>query len=151
MLVAAALWRPKRRWWPTSLLLLLPQLNIFCRGWGRAGDVGFVAEDGGRPIGVVWYRLFTEGSHGEGYVDEETPEVVIAVERDARGGGVGRALMAAIHDKARQEGIRRMSISSHLDNPARRLAESFGYRELRERPDDDRMVVELPVGDDHGS
>jgi ubiquinone/menaquinone biosynthesis C-methylase UbiE/GNAT superfamily N-acetyltransferase len=143
MLVAALLWRPKRRWWPTSLLLLFPQMQIFYRGWGRPGDTAFIAEDEGRPVGIVWYRFFTEASHGEGYVDEDTPEVVIAVVPDARGHGVGRALMTAIHDRARSDGVCRLSLSSNLKNPARRLAESFGYRELAEHEDDDRMVVEL--------
>lgn len=143
MLVAALLWRPKRRWWPTSLLLLFPQMQIFYRGWGRPGDTAFVAEEEGRPIGIVWYRFFTEASHGEGYVDEDTPELVIAVVREARGHGVGRALMTMIHERARSDGVRRMSLSSNLENPARRLAESFGYRELAEREGDDRMLVEL--------
>jgi len=143
MLVAALLWRPKRRWWPTSLLLLFPQLRIFCRGWGRPGDTGFVAEEEGRPVGIAWYRFFTENSHGEGYVDEETPELVIAVVRDARGHGVGRALMIAIHERARREGVARISLSSDVENPARRFAESFGYRELHESRDDDRMLLEL--------
>jgi GNAT superfamily N-acetyltransferase len=143
MLVAALLWRPKRRWWPTSLLLLFPQMQIFFRGWGRPGDTAFVAEEEGRPVGIVWYRFFTEASHGEGYVDEDTPELVIAVARDARGHGVGRALMTAIHDRARGDGVRRLSLSSDRENPARRLAESFGYRELAEGDEYERMVVEL--------
>jgi hypothetical protein len=66
MLVAALLWRPKRRWWPTSALLLFPQLAIFFRGWGRPGDTGIVAEEHGERIGIVWYHLFSDESHGEG-------------------------------------------------------------------------------------
>jgi len=143
MLVAALLWRPKRRWWPTSALLLFPQLAIFYRGWGRAGDTGFVAEEGGRRIGIVWYRFFTDESHGEGFVDTSTPELVIAVVPAARGGGVARKLMEAIHDRARLDGVRQISLSVEAENPARRLYSSFGYRELAERDGDDRMLLEL--------
>jgi GNAT superfamily N-acetyltransferase len=143
MLVAALLWRPKRRWWPTSLLLLFPQLRIFCRGWGRPGDTGLVAEEEGRRVGVVWYRFFIEASHGEGFVDEDTPELVIAVVRDARGRGVGRALLEAIHERARRQGVRRISLSADHENPARRLYGALGYRELAERDGDDRMLLEL--------
>lgn len=143
MLVAALLWRPKRRWWPTSALLLFPQLAIFFRGWGRRGDTGIVAEEDGRRIGIVWYRLFTDEKHGEGFVDASTPELVIAVVPEARGRGVGRALMDAIHERARSDGISRISLSADLENPARRLYSTLGYRELAERDGDDRMLLEL--------
>ena len=143
VLVAALLWRPKRRWWPTSALLLFPQLAIFYRGWGRAGDTGIVAEEDGKRIGIVWYRFFTDESHGEGFVNVSTPELVVAVVRDARGRGVGRALMGAIHDRARRDGVRQISLSVDADNPARHLYSALGYRELSERPDDDRMLLEL--------
>jgi ribosomal protein S18 acetylase RimI-like enzyme len=143
MLVVALLWRPKRRRWPTSALLLLPQLRIFFRGWGRPGDTGIVAEEDRRRIGIVWCRLFTEDSHGEGFVDPETPELVIAVVPEARGRGVGRALMEAMHERARSDGLRRVSLSVDAVNPAKRLYEALGYRDLAERDGDDRMLLEL--------
>ena len=143
MLIAALLWRPKRRLWPTSALLLFPQLAIFYRGWGRAGDTGIVAEEDGKRIGVVWYRFFTDESHGEGYVGSSTPELAVAVVAAARGRGVGRALMEAIHDRARRDGVRFISLSVDPENPARRLYASLGYRELTEREGDDRMLLEL--------
>ena len=88
MLYIALAWNPKRRLPPKVVLLRLPQLTMFYKGWGRAGDTALVAEDVGRRIGLVWYRLFTEAVHGEGFVDEETPEVAIAVLEDQRARGV---------------------------------------------------------------
>ena len=67
---------------------------------GRAGDTALVAEDRGRLVGLVWYRFFTETEHGEGFVDEHTPELAIAVEEEFRRRGIGAALMEAIHDRA---------------------------------------------------
>ena len=129
MLVTALFWRPRRRWWPTGVVLALPVVSMFYRGWGRPGDVGYVAVDGGRRLGAVWYRLFTEAVHGEGFVDEQTPELAIAVVAEARGRGVGRALMERIHERARADGISRISLSVNDDNPAKRLYESLGYED----------------------
>jgi ribosomal protein S18 acetylase RimI-like enzyme len=141
MLVAAALWRgggPE----PEDLLAH-PKARIFYEGWGRRGDAGLVAEEGGRRIGAVWYRLFTEESHGDGFVDEETPELAIGVVAGARGQGVGRALMTALHDRARRAGLRRIALSVNFDNPAKRLYESLGYVDLGENDPRERMILEL--------
>ena len=47
MLYAALFWSPGRLWPPAFLILRLPQVSMFYRGWGRPGDIGFVAEAGG--------------------------------------------------------------------------------------------------------
>ena len=124
-------------------LLGHPQVVIFHEGWGREGDVALVAEESGRLIGAVWYRYFTESEHGEGYVDESTPELAIAVVENARERGVGASLMRQVHERARRDGVARISLSVDLENPARRLYSRLGYVEYK--PDDDleRMILEL--------
>jgi GNAT superfamily N-acetyltransferase len=141
MLYAALKWNPKRRLPPKALLLRLPQLTMFYEGWGRPGDTGLVAELAGRPVGLAWYRFFTEKVHGEGYVDEATPEVAIAVADGHRGSGLGTQLMEAIHERARADGVAQISLSVDHDNPARRLYERLGYVEVA--PGDERMVLRL--------
>ena len=76
MLLAALFWRERQRWYRAALplVLLLRAVSMYYRGWGRPGDAGFVAEEGGRPVGAVWCRLFTEERHGDGYVDREDYE-----------------------------------------------------------------------------
>jgi len=143
MLYAALDWRPDVELPPAEWVLEHQQVAPFHIGWGSPGDVGLVATADGVPIGLAWYRFFTEGEHGEGFVDAATPEVAVAVVDGHRGRGVGKALMEAIHARARASGVQRISLSVDHDNPARRLYERLGYVALDEREDDDRMLLEL--------
>jgi GNAT superfamily N-acetyltransferase len=141
MLCTALAWRPGVELPPRKWVLAHPQVAPFHEEWGRDGDTALVAESDGLPIGLVWYRFFTPGRHGEGYVDEHTPELAVAVVDGNRGQGVGRALMEAIHTRAREQGVSRIALSVDAGNPAKRLYERLGYVELR--PDEERMVLEL--------
>jgi GNAT superfamily N-acetyltransferase len=143
MLYAALFWRPRPGWWPKIVVLRRPDVSIYHRGWGRDGDVGYVAVEGRRRVGAVWYRLFTEASHGDGYIDDETPELAIAVVPDARGRGVGRALMTTIHERARRDGLQRVALSVNEDNPAKRLYASLGYVDYEPGDGKERMVLDL--------
>jgi GNAT superfamily N-acetyltransferase len=136
MLYEAIAWNRKRRLLPRRLILRLPQLTMFYEGWGRVGDTALVAEDGGRRLGLAWYRFFTDEVHGEGYVNEQTPEVAVAVVRGQRGRGIGTALMEAMHARARAHGATQISLSVDADNPAKRLYLRLGYIDV--------------AGDEHG-
>jgi len=143
MLYAALAWRPDVELPPRELVLAHPQVSIFHEGWGRPGDTALVAEENGRPVGVVWYRFFTESEHGEGFVDEQTPELAIAVVEGFRGRGLGRRLMEAMHERARGNGIARISLSVDEDNPAKRLYARLGYVEHEPGDGLGRMLLEL--------
>jgi GNAT superfamily N-acetyltransferase len=142
MLFTALAWRPSRRLPPKAVPLRLPQVSMFHKGWGRPADTA-LADDDGRPIGLAWYRFFTEAVHGEGFVDEQTPELAIAVVDGHRGSGVGTALMEAIHVRARDQGVARISLRVDHDNPAKRWYEPLGYVEFPPGHEDGRMLLEL--------
>jgi GNAT superfamily N-acetyltransferase len=142
MLYAALAWRAGVELPPKEQVLEHPQVAPFHTGWGRDGDTALVAEEGGSLLGLAWYRSFTDDEHGEGFVDETTPEIAVAVVDGNRGRGIGRALMLAIHDRARAQGVERISLSVDADNPAKRLYERLGY--VAVEPDDNgRMMLEL--------
>jgi GNAT superfamily N-acetyltransferase len=143
MLYAALVWRPGVELPPPEWVLAHPQVVVFHEGWGRDGDVGLVAEEDGTPLGLAWYRFFTDAEHGEGFVDEATPEVAVAVVDGHRGLGIGRALMEAIHARAREQGVTRISLSVDADNPARRLYLRLGYVDVEPGDEDGRMILEL--------
>jgi GNAT superfamily N-acetyltransferase len=84
----------------------------------------------GTPVGAAYCRL----TRGYGYVDEQTPEVAIGIDERYRGRGIGAALLGALADRARKEGFSRLSLSVERENPARRLYERAGYREIGEDP-----------------
>ena len=143
MLYEALMWRPDAERYPLELVLGHPEVTRYHEGWGRPGDIALLAEDGDTPVGLVWYRLFTEDDHGEGYVDPETPELAIAVVDGRRGEGIGRALLAAAAERARADGASRLALSVDHDNPAKQLYARLGYEEYE--PDDGlgRMVLDL--------
>ena len=60
---------------PFSAFRLHPEFTKLLSGWGRRGDWGAIAEDGGRPIGAGWFRLWTPELHSYGFVDATSSSV----------------------------------------------------------------------------
>jgi len=142
-LYEAVAWDPERVLPPFEFTIEHPELARYHRGWGRTGDIAVVAESGGAVVGVALCRLFTEDDHGHGYVDEETPELAVAVAEERRGRGIGRQLMEELAVSARAAGLARLSLSVDAENPALRLYQRLGYRELTRDDDGVRMILDL--------
>ena len=122
-----------------------PDLPVYryVQNWGRPGDAGVVAFDGLNVHGAAWYRLFSDDEPGFGFVDEQTPELTIAVVPSCRGRGYGDQLLSALLDRARADGYRRISLSVEPDSPAVKLYERHGFRTVAERGGASVMVAEL--------
>ena len=104
-----------------------PRLVIYHEGWGRPGDFGVRADVGDVFAGAAFARVFSSQEPGEGFVDERTPELSIAVEPSFRRRSVGRRLMDGLAGEARRTGFERLSLSVNNTNPAKRLYTAAGY------------------------
>ena len=104
----------------------------YVQNWGRPGDAGVIALQGPHPAGAAWYRLFSERAPGFGFVDEQTPELTLAVVPSRRGGGVGTEMLTALLEGARTDGYRAVSLSAaRAQTP---YYARFGFEEVRETP-----------------
>lgn len=105
-----------------------PEIARYVSGWGRAGDLGVLAVDAatGQPVGAAWLRLMDGAAPGYGYIDDETPELSIAVLPSYRGCGVGTRLLTGLLEKS-ESVYKAVSLSVSADNPVVRLYERLGF------------------------
>jgi ribosomal protein S18 acetylase RimI-like enzyme len=101
-------------------------------GWGREGDSALVAIERDTRIGAAWYRLFSGDQPGYGFVSDEIPELTLAVSAPFRRRGVGRDLLTALVERAREAGFRSLSLSVESDNPVLALYEQAGFEPVAE-------------------
>ncbi len=123
----------------SQLILEHPDITRYVEGWGREGDLGVIAVHGSADVGAAWLRLLGGGARGYGYVDDETPELSVALLPEHRGKGIGTALMEQVLEEAaiRYETV---SLSVSKGNPARKLYKRLGFKQVGE---DDASVVML--------
>lgn len=141
-LTFAADWRPGSTPRPPEAMLDEPAYAHYVVGWPRPGDLGVVAEDDdGVPLGAAWCRLLPPEDRGYGYVAPDVPEVSIGLAPHARGAGVGRRMLEALIDQAREHGFERLSLSVELDNPAMHLYRRLGFTVVSEADGGATMVL----------
>ena len=84
--------------------------------WSAERDGAIIAEICGDVAGGAWLRHFTADDPGSGYISDEIPEVAIALEPDFTGRGLGKKLMAAALDFARDRGAPAVSLTVDENN-----------------------------------
>jgi ribosomal protein S18 acetylase RimI-like enzyme len=112
-----------------SLIGDLP-VSRYVDRWGRPGDTAVVGLEGATPVGAAWFRLYSADEPGFGFLDEQTPELSIAVVPSRRHHGYGSELLSALLAKARDAGFGEISLSVDAGNPAIGLYERYGFREV---------------------
>ena len=117
-----------------------PELAKYVADWGKTGDLALIATlDSGLAVGAAWLRLLTGLQEGYGYVDDQTPELGIAVLPDYRGQGIGTKLLGQLFRDARPNHDT-ISLSVAKGNPAINLYQKLGFKPVRK---DDTSVVML--------
>lgn len=111
--------------------------------WGRAGDTVVIALDESRPVGAAWYRLYPESAPGYGFVDEQTPELTIAIVPGKRGRGFGTELLEALLERARGEGYAQISLSVQKDSDQEAFYAQHGFERAADKGNAATMVARL--------
>lgn len=113
-----------------QIVLSNPDLARYIENFGRAGDCAVVAQNNEQIIGIAWARLWAPDDHGFGWVDEQTPEMAIAVEADFWDQGVGARLIEALQSALRAKNATQMSLNVRANSPAVRLYQRLGFEKI---------------------
>ncbi|MBE2278195.1 MAG: N-acetyltransferase family protein [Rhodobacteraceae bacterium] len=101
-----------------------PEVAAMIAGRRAAGQAFLVAEAAGTVLGFVTYAQFRDGA---GYRRSMEHTIILSPAAGRR--GTGRALMAAMEDRARGAGVHLMMAGISAENPgARAFHEALGYR-----------------------
>ena len=140
-----ALWDPPPAPLRPIEVLQQPGVRIYAEDWGRGGDmgdIGVAAQIDGEPIGACWMRRLPVGV-GLASVDDQTPQLGIALEPAFQRRGHGAPLMRAALQAARERGVQQVALTVHPQNPAIGLYERCGFVKQGLRGSYHLMVVPL--------
>jgi len=141
MLYEAVFWRPSANKPSFEEGLAYPEVSKALTDWGeRDGDTAVIATVNSIPVGAAWYRFWTDSNFDRGYIDENTPVLVIGVHRDYRHQGVGKKMIEWVIDYASQHSIQKISLSVSKDNYALNLYRQQGFLECVDKGDSFLMV-----------
>jgi len=116
---------------PSRDVLQTPDLAKYVQNWGHKSDRAFIAMNAQIPMGAAWYRLFTADNKGYGYVDDNTPEIAIALLPQYRNKGVGKSLLIYLLEQAKADGYQQISLSCDPTNDnALHLYQKLGFEQV---------------------
>lgn len=106
-----------------------PLLRKYVDQWGRKGDCGVVALHEEIAIGAAWLRLWSAEEQGVSFLDDQTPELAMAVLPNYRQQGVGTQLLNHLIELASPH-FAAISLSVRSENPAIALYERLGFEKI---------------------
>jgi [ribosomal protein S18]-alanine N-acetyltransferase len=106
----------------------LPEIAKYIDDWDDNSDFGLIIQSNNEPVGAIWCRLYTEDHKGYGFVDNETPEVSIALKADFRNRGFGTQMMEQTFMLAKENGYKALSLSVDKKNRAANFYKRMGFK-----------------------
>ncbi|HEY9801095.1 MAG TPA: GNAT family N-acetyltransferase [Leptolyngbyaceae cyanobacterium] len=105
-----------------------PELIKYVKDWGLKGDMGFAATlvNSDVSVGAAWLRLFSANNQGYGYIDDQTPELAIAILPEYRNQGIGTQLITHLIAAAKVI-YPSICLSTRKSNPALHLYQRLGW------------------------
>jgi ribosomal protein S18 acetylase RimI-like enzyme len=137
-----ALWDPPPAPLRPIEILQHPGVRVYAENWGLPTDIGVVAQIDGIDAGACWMRPLPANT-GLAFVDEQTPQLGIALEPTFQHKGYGGQLMRAALDAARSAGYKQVSLTVHPENPAQYVYEKCGFAKVGLRNNYHLMLVRL--------
>lgn len=114
-------------------------LKQYIRNFGQDDDFCLVAEQHEKLLGAIWIRLI----NGYGFVDSETPELSMAVQKEYRGKGIGKQLLETMIDHLKGGKFKKISLSVDKKNFAYRLYKKNGFIDYAASDKSITMIREL--------
>ncbi len=141
MLYEAVFWRSADSKPAFEEGLTYPDVKKALADWAeREGDTAVVAANNSMPLGAAWYRYWTNDHFIRGYVDENTPVLVIGVHPDYRHQGIGGKLIEWLIDHAANHAVPQISLMVSKDNLAINLYRQQDFLEIIDTGDAYIMV-----------
>ena len=114
---------------PPFGIIYKPELQDYVENLGKEKDDHIlIAEADDKIVGAVWVRIMDDYGH----IDDETPSLIISVEKEYRGKGIGRSLLSSMLSLLSKCGYKAVSLSCQKENYAVSLYKSLGFEIIKD-------------------
>ena len=121
----------------------LPEISKYIDNWGIKGDFGIIVRDNEALVGAIWGRLFKKTNQGYGFVDENTPELSMAIRSEYRNQGLGKSLITRFFQLAKNKGYKNLSLSVDKRNRASDFYIRLGFKIVDELDSAYTMIIKI--------
>lgn len=121
----------------------LPEILKYIENWNDSKDFGIICFISEKPIGSIWGRLFSNENKGYGFINDETPELTMAIKERYRNRGIGNRLMHRFLQQAKAIGYNSLSLSVDKRNRAFAFYKRIGFAIVYETETSYTMKIQL--------